>query len=291
MNYVKRSLQNRTNGSTDLKNNYPMKKSILTLAAIAGTLMAAAQPKLVAHRGFYTTPGSDENTISSLVNAQKLGVYGVEFDVNLTADDELIVIHGPKVDDKLDAQKDTYAEIRQVVLPNGNKVPTLREWLVAGKRDPHTKLILELKKHATPEIETKIAERIVALCKELDMLEQMEFTSFSRHACREFVRLAPQNATLYLSSSLWTPVDAETAIKEGFRGLSYSMYVFMNRPERIDRMNELGVESTLWIVDNTELVDWAVKHGVTYISSNFPDKMKAYLESPKVKKAAKARKK
>ncbi len=263
-----------------------MKKLIIMGALLAVAAVASAQPKLVAHRGFYTTPGSDENTISALQNAQKLGLYGVEFDVNLTADGELIVIHGPKVNDRLDAQRDTYAEIRQVVLPNGNRIPTLREWLVEGKKDPKTKLILELKKHASPEIETGIVERIVAMCRELDMLEQMEFTSFSRHACREFVRLAPQNATLYLSSSLGTPVDAETAVKEGFRGLSYSMYVFMNRPEMVDRMNELGIESTLWIVDNEEVADWAVRHNVTCISSNYPDRMKAYLESPEVRKAA-----
>ncbi len=263
-----------------------MKKLIVVFVLLAVAAAASAQPKLVAHRGFYTTPGSDENTISALQNAQKLGVYGVEFDVNLTADGELIVIHGPKVNDRLDAQRDTYTEIRQVVLPNGNRIPTLREWLMEGKKDPATKLILELKKHASPEIESGVVERIVAMCEELGMLDQMEFTSFSRHACREFVRLAPQNATLYLSSSLGTPVDADVAIKEGFRGLSYSMYVFMNRPEMVDRMNELGVESTLWIVDNEEVADWAVRHNVTYISSNYPDRMKAHLESPQVRAAA-----
>ena len=53
----------------------------------------------------------------------------------------------------------------------------------------------------------------------------------------------------------------------------------MNRPELIDRMNEIGVESTLWIVDNPEIVDWAVKHKVDFISSNFPDRNKTYLDA------------
>ncbi len=263
-----------------------MKKLILTTFAIVTTAITFAQPGIVAHRGFYTTPGSDENTISSLVNAQKLGIYGVEFDVNLTADNELIVVHGPKVGD-LHAQKDTYAKIKNIVLEHGNKVPTLYEWLIQGKKDPKTKLILELKKHDTPEIETKIVERIIAMCTELDMLDQLEFTSFSFHACREFVRLAPSNPTLYLSSALDTPTDGEAAQKEGFRGLSYSLYVFMNRPEIIDRMNELGIESTLWLADNTEILDWAIKHNVTYISSNYPDKMQAYLNSKEAKKVLK----
>ena len=59
---------------------------------------------------------------------------------------ELIVVHGPKVGDRLDAQRDTYAEISRVVLPGGNRIPTLREFLEQGRKDPGTKLILELKK-------------------------------------------------------------------------------------------------------------------------------------------------
>lgn len=70
-----------------------MKKLLLTGIALVGAALVFAQPRLVAHRGFYTTPGSDENTISSLINAQQLGVYGVEFDVNRTSDGELIVVH------------------------------------------------------------------------------------------------------------------------------------------------------------------------------------------------------
>ena len=100
-----------------------MKKLLLTGIALVGAALVFAQPRLVAHRGFYTTPGSDENTISSLINAQQLGVYGVEFDVNRTSDGELIVVHGPKVGDRLDAQWDTYAEISRVVLPGGNRIP------------------------------------------------------------------------------------------------------------------------------------------------------------------------
>lgn len=50
-----------------------MKKLLLTGIALVGAALVFAQPRLVAHRGFYTTPGSDENTISSLINAQQLG--------------------------------------------------------------------------------------------------------------------------------------------------------------------------------------------------------------------------
>lgn len=257
-----------------------MRKIILILLTLC-YLSAFCQPKIVAHRGFYKTPGSEENTISSLSNAQKLGVYGVEFDVNQTSDGVLIIFHGPKITDELDAQKSSWEDIQKVTLRNGHKIPTLEQWLIQGKKDPSTKLILEMKKHATPEIETEVARKIVELCKKVGTMEQMEFISFSKHACREFVKLAPNNCVVYVSSNLWTEVDADTAKKEGFGGLSYNLNVFMNRPYLIDRMNELGIASTLWMVEDPEVCDWAEKHGVTYISTDFPDKMKAYIESKK----------
>lgn len=253
-------------------------RNLLIVILSVVTFSAFAQPKIVAHRGFYRTAGSEENTLSSLANAQKLGVYGVEFDVNMTSDGELIVFHGPKITNKLDAQKNSLEEISKVTLKNGHKIPTLRQWLEQGRKDPNTKLILEMKKHATPAIETEVAEKIVALCQEMGTMEQMEFISFSRHACREFVRLAPQNCVVYVSSDLWTSVDPDTAKKEGFGGLSYNLNVFMNRPELVSRSNELGIATTLWMVENEEVVDWAEKHGITYISTDFPDRMKEYIE-------------
>ena len=248
--------------------NKNMKKiSLFMVMALCFAASAVAQPKLVAHRGFYKAPGTDENTIKALVNAQNLGgLYGVEFDINLTADGELIVAHGSKIlGTKLDAQKDTWKEISKATLPNGNKVPTLREWLETAKKHPEIKQIAEIKKHSTP------AE---------------EFTSFSYHACKECVRLAPGRPVLYLNSSLSTKVDADVAIKDGITGLSYSMYVFMNMPHLVDDARAKGIETTLWIVNHPEVVDWAVRHRIDYISSDYPDKIKEYLASDQVKKAA-----
>ena len=47
---------------------------------------------IVAHRGYH--PGSvPENSLASLIEAQKLGVYGSEFDVYVTLDDVVVLYH------------------------------------------------------------------------------------------------------------------------------------------------------------------------------------------------------
>lgn len=256
-----------------------MKKLFLTIGFAAGTLMLAAQPQVVAHRGFHAAEGSWENTVSSLRNAQKLGVYGVEFDVNMTADDSLIVYHGPKIlDTKLHAQKNRFAEIRAVKLPGGLEIPTLREFFVQGQKDPSTKLILEIKKHATPQRETQVVEAILRLAREMRLVPQIEFISFSRHTCDEVLRLQPDAVVVYVSSDMAAMSPAE-AKKRGYGGLSYQLNVLMNRPELVDEANRLGIATTLWMVNDCELIDWAARHGITYVSTDCPDKAEAYLEA------------
>ena len=256
-----------------------MKKLFLTIGFAAGTLMLAAQPQVVAHRGFHAAEGSWENTVSSLRNAQKLGVYGVEFDVNMTADDSLIVYHGPKIlDTKLHAQKNRFAEIRAVKLPGGLEIPTLREFFAQGQKDPSTKLILEIKKHATPQRETQVVEAILRLAREMRLVPQIEFISFSRHACDEVLRLQPDAVVVYVSSDMAAMSPAE-AKKRGYGGLSYQLNVLMNRPELVDEANRLGIATTLWMVNDCELIDWAARHGITYVSTDCPDKAEAYLEA------------
>ncbi len=249
----------------------------VALSVYAATLWA--QPKVVAHRGFHAAEGSWENTVSSLRNAQQLGVYGVEFDVNMTADDSLIIFHGPKIlDTKLHAQKDRFAEIRAVKLPNGLEIPTLREFFAQGRKDPSTKLILEIKKHATPQRETQVVEAILRLAREMQLVPQIEFISFSRHACDEVVRLQPDAAVVYVSSDMRAMGPAE-AKERGYRGLSYQLGVLMNRPAIADEANALGIATTLWMVNDCELIDWAARHGITYVSTDCPDKAKTYLEA------------
>ncbi|MCF0173788.1 MAG: glycerophosphodiester phosphodiesterase [Bacteroidales bacterium] len=265
-----------------------MKKIILILCASCLYLGAVAQPKVVSHRGFYRSEGSYENTVNSLARAQKLGVAGVEFDVNMTADDSLIVFHGPKIlKTGLDAQKNNYAEIRAVVLPNGHQIPSLREFLLQGKQDPNTTLVMEIKKHPTKARETQVVTAILALVKELDMpISQFQFISFSEWVLREFKRLCPEAYLMYVSSDInEKPVSYYHDL--GIKCLSYNLNVMMNNPQFVSDANKCGMETTLWMSNDPEVIDWAIRHEVTYVSTDIPDVIKNYLASVKDGKCCK----
>ena len=255
--------------------------AVLLLAAVP----LAAQPKVVGHRGCrFNTPDNPEtplyeNTIQSLKFAQKLEIDAVEFDVQLTSDGKVIVFHGANVPgiDK-DIRKITFDEARGVVLPGGHRMPTIEEYLRQAKKCPGVKMICEIKKQSSPERETMAVEQVMEAARRLQMEDQMEYTSFSEWICREVHRVNPAAKVIFLDSGVFVKTP-EYAAAQGFNGISYDFNGFMNHPDYVERARKLGIETTLWIVNSYEVVEWAVRHGVDYVSSDHPEKVKPYVDA------------
>ena len=70
-----------------------LKKLIITFFLLPTTFGYAQtqSTQIVAHRGFWKTNGSAQNSIAALMKADSVGCYGSEFDVWLTDDDQLVV--------------------------------------------------------------------------------------------------------------------------------------------------------------------------------------------------------
>ncbi len=114
--------------------------------------------KIVAHRGYHYGNAA-ENSVASLAEAQKLGVYGSEFDVYITTDGVPVIYHNStfKGDEVPEDAKykgwrpdsRTYEEIKDYKLANGEPLPTLDDYLNQAKLYPNVKLIIEIKNHNT----------------------------------------------------------------------------------------------------------------------------------------------
>ena len=78
---------------------------------------------VIAHRGYWNTPGAFENSIKAIDNAMNFGIYGSEFDINFTADDSIVVVHGSKhpVVKDLVIQESTFDKVRNTLLGNGER--------------------------------------------------------------------------------------------------------------------------------------------------------------------------
>ncbi|MBQ8060847.1 MAG: HAD-IIB family hydrolase [Bacteroidales bacterium] len=251
-----------------------MKRLLTTIIAFAAVLTTmSAQTKIMAHRGYYAHPGSFENTLTSLKGAQKLAVEAVELDVHLTTDDSLVILHGPKIagTNYANVQQLDYKTVRSCVLPNGDRVPSLREYFTQAKKTTGLTLFLELKAHPTPERETLLAEKVIALCDEMNMYDQMVFISFSEHLCDEIVRLKKGALVMPISSS--KTFSTQELLDRGFAGVSYHMSAVMNKTHLLDEAHEAGLQTVLWPVNSYDLADFAIRHNVDYVSSDQPQAM------------------
>lgn len=243
---------------------------LLTVAVCMGVL---AQTKVIAHRGYWDCEGSAQNSIASLNKAHEAGVYGSELDVWITTDGVVVVNHD-RVFQGFCIEESTYDELRNgITLRNGEKIPTIEEYLVAGKKNPETKLIIEIKSHKRVVDEDRAVAAVLCLVQRYAMEEQVEYIAFSMNACKELIRRAPAAQVAYLNGDV-TPRDLKTL---GFTGLDYSLDVLEKHPEWIDEAKACGLTINVWTVNDPERMEAFISKGVDFITTDKPTVLKDIL--------------
>ena len=248
-----------------------MKKKILLFQAslcLCLCAMAQERPQVIAHRGYWQTKGSAQNSISSLVNAARLNVYGSEFDVHLTSDSVLVVIHDG-VTNNIRIEDSPYAAIQDHVLSNGETIPTLREFLEAATaKIGTTKLIFELKVDKNDlEYCRRAARRSVALIREKKLQLQTEFITFNLEAAKELIRLAPEIKVYYLSGDI-PPKELKAM---GFAGMDYHFDVMRKNPHWFKEAKALGLAINVWTVNDPDMIREIANYGADFITTDFPN--------------------
>ena len=250
-----------------------MKRIFILMAALLVGLTAVAQPKIVAHRGYWRTDGSAQNSITSLQKAAAVGCYGSEFDVWLTADGVPVVFHDATIDG-IRIEDTTFATLMNHRLQNGEFIPTLQQYLTEGSKIEGCQLILEIKPHRNEVRDKRIADMCVELVRTLGLEKKTEYISFSKVVCQRLHEISPDSKVAYLNGEL-----APAQIKEmGLTGIDYNEKVFVKHPEWLQEAKQLGVEVNVWTVDGEEnLRHHANLQGVDLITTNDPEILKGIL--------------
>jgi glycerophosphoryl diester phosphodiesterase len=154
-------------------------------------------PMVIAHRGGSTYP---ENTLPAFWHSIEIGADVIEFDIHMTKDGQLVVIHDTTVDRTTDGQgrvdSFTLSELKQLDagfsfagkdgnFPFRNKgisIPTVRE---VFEQFPNSYLNLEIKAQY-PEI----SEKLWALIQEYNMENKVLLASFDQTIINHFDKVA-----------------------------------------------------------------------------------------------------
>lgn len=224
---------------------------------------------IVAHRGFWNCEeaGYAKNSVAALRCAQENGFWGSEFDVNMTSDGVLIVYHDGKIDGKL-IEKHPYSEFKDVTIANGEKIPTLDEYLEQGKKYPETMLVYEMKPHSCAEVEDRFIELTIAKLKEHELLdpERVMFISFSYHICKKMAEELPGFTVQYLKGEK----SPDKVRKDGINGIDYNYKVFNLNPKWAVKAKKLKMSTNAWTVNKEENMKQVIDHGIMYITTDYP---------------------
>ncbi len=226
-----------------------------------------ASNPVVAHRGAFKKNNHPENSIASLKEAIRLQCTGSEFDVRMTADDSLVVNHDPHYN-KLEIEKTTFRELAVHKLSNGETLPTLRQYLLAGlEGNRQTRLVLEIKPSASKERGKQIAEKVVALVRELKAEPLTVYISFDYAILQKVLEVSPGVPTQYLNGDQ----PPEQLKRDGISGADYHFSVFKAHPEWIESAKKNGIALNAWTVNNEEEIKWLLAKGFDYITTNEPE--------------------
>lgn len=222
---------------------------------------------VVAHRGAWKKNNLPQNSIASLRQAIALQCTGSEFDVRMTIDDSLVINHDPDYN-KLLIEKTTYAELEKFKLSNGEKLPTLREYILAGIRNnTNTRLVCEIKPAKTIERGLIVAERVYRLINELHAQPMVVYISFDYNILKKLLQINPSLSTQYLEKDK-SPDEVKA---DGIAGIDYHFSAFQKHPEWIDQAKKNNITLNAWTVNNADDMDWLIANGFDFITTNEPE--------------------
>ena len=230
---------------------------------------SGAKIAIAAHRGFWDCDGAGrmENTIAALREAQTAGLWGSEFDVHLTADGQIVVHHDRHIQG-VDIQTSALAPLRGFTLKNGEKMPTLDEYLDQGAKSSGTILVLEFKAQYDEARENSLVDLTLQKIKDHGLYDpaRIMFISFSLNVCRRVAELAPEFTNQYLNGDI-----APSELKEmGINGIDYHFNVLEKHPDWVSQAHELGMSVNAWTVNKAADIQKMIDLGVDCITTNDP---------------------
>lgn len=221
------------------------------------------------HRGYsFKYP---ENTMLAFKGAIDGNFDGVETDVHLTKDNQLVLIHDEKIDRTSNGKgyvKDyTYQQLCQF---NFNyhfkemdaKIPLLEELLdyCVGKE-----VILDIEIKTDKIHYPGIEQMTYDLIKAKGLLKQTMFSSFYLDSLLKLREIDPDVYLGYLYEEDYQ-VNKAKVLKHHFNA-AHPKYVFLNEREINDYLSQ-GIDVNTWTVDSDDIKDFLFDEGVKTIITN-----------------------
>jgi glycerophosphoryl diester phosphodiesterase len=242
------------------------------------------RPLNFAHKG--ASHEAPENTLAAFLLAAELGADGIELDVQLSKDGELVVIHNFTLESTTDGQGSvqdkTLAELRGLDAGTwfdpvyaGQRIPTLQEVLdTVGQR-----VLLNIELKSTSLRNDALAAATVRILEDNHLLDRVVVSSFNPLVLKRVRRLNPWIAL----GMLYAPDVPLLLRRPWFRHLLrpealHPRYTIVD--ERYVRWaRKRGYRINTWTVDDPGQMWQLMRLGVDTIITNRPDLLREVLQT------------
>ncbi|MXP21514.1 glycerophosphodiester phosphodiesterase [Gordonia sp. HNM0687] len=250
----------------------------------------SGKPAVVAHRG--ASADLPEHTLAAYERALAEGADGLECDVRLTSDHELVCVHDRTVDRTSDGvgavSEMSLAQLRE--LDFGSWHPARTQASVLTLRELIT-LTLDWRRPVRLFIETKHPVRFGSLVEQklLAMLHEFGVAtppsadhsravviSFSSAGVWRVRRHAPMLPTILLGDTA-RMLGGSAATAVGATGIGPSVETLRTYPDLVDRAAAAGRVTYCWTVDEQPDVQMCADLGVRWVATNRPAKVRDWL--------------
>lgn len=245
-------------------------------AAGASGSRAGRRIKVWAHRG--ASAYAPENTMEAFILANQYGADGIEIDVQLSKDGEIVVIH----DEKIDRTSNGKGKVRSYTLAqlrtfNYNrtqpahfhaKILTLREVLeyIRDKTDMSVNIELKTGVYFYPGIE----EKTVAMVHEMGVADRVIYSSFNHYSIRKVHKMDPQAQVGLLYEDGFIDVP-EYAARLGVNAL-HPRWSSLQYPGFLEDCRRCHLDLNVWTINQESMMRQMCEAGVNAIITNYPDK-------------------
>ena len=231
------------------------------------------KPKIFAHRG--ANADAPENTMAAFQLALDLGADGIELDVMLSKDHEIVVIHDDTVDRTTNGTGQvsdlTLAELKKLDAGDGEQIPTLEE--VFTQFGGKFQINIEMKNYST--LFDSLPVDVAALVSKHHLEDSIQASSFNPFNFPRFHRLLP---TVPIGM-LTFPGKARFFAYRFFRYDALNPYFKDVDESLVTGLHARGKQVNVWTVDEAADIRHMAKLGVDTIITNNPKRAMTVLES------------
>ncbi len=233
-------------------------------------------PLILGHRGYSSL--APENTMVAFDKCVELKIPGIEFDVHLTKDGKLVIIHDHDLNRVASVnalvEELTWAELKNLDVGShknssfkNERIPLLEELFDRHKNNLFYDI--ELKEETFKE--TSLGEKVFAAIKKAKLEEYCMVSSFNPFALRHFNKYAKN--TIPMATIFAIDEEVPKILQRGFGRHLAPTTILKPEFKQVDRkLIKKNYPIITWTVDDIQTGENLIEMGVKGLISNDPKK-------------------